>query len=88
MLSTPSSECYSITDTYNLLAGSGNDFLFFSFVWVWEFYQKTSKLDVIAVTENRLNRNSTANIDFSNYKFYNTDSKTMAGVASIYISSL
>ena len=31
--------------------------------------------------------NTSANIDFPNYKFYSTDSKTMAGGAGIYISS-
>ena len=32
-------------------------------------------------------KNSLANIDFPNYKFYSTDSKTMAGGVGIYISS-
>ena len=43
--------------------------------------------DVFAVTETRINCNSSANIDFPNYKFYSTDSKTMAGGVGIYISS-
>ena len=43
--------------------------------------------DVIAVTETRINCNSSANIDFPTYKFYRTDSKTMAGGVGIYISS-
>ena len=86
MLSTPSSEYYSITDTYNPLAGSDNDSPFL-FRCNMTTLPKISVLDVIAVTENKLNCNSTANIDFPNYKFYNTDSKTMAGGAGIYISS-
>ena len=86
MLSTPSSEYYSITDTYNPLAGSDNDSPFL-FRCNMTSLPKVSVLDVIAVTENILNCNSTANIDFPNYKFYNTDSKTMAGGAGIYISS-
>ena len=43
--------------------------------------------DVIAVTETRINCNSSANIDLPNYKFYSTDSKTMAGGVGINISS-
>ena len=30
-------------------------------------------------------KNSSANIDFPNYKFYSTDSKTVAGGVGIYI---
>ena len=86
MLSTPSSEYYSITDTYNPLASSHNDSPFL-FRCNMTSLPKISVLDVIAVTENKLNCNSTANIDFPNYKFYNTYSKTMAGDAGIYISS-
>ena len=43
--------------------------------------------DVIALTETRINCNSSANIDLPNYKFYCTDSKTMAGGVGIYFSS-
>ena len=98
MLSTPISEYYSVTDANNLLASTDNYSLFFFHCNIRSLPKHFELLhdllycfdnipDVIAVTETRLNCNSSANIDFPNYKYYNTDSKTMAGGAGIYISS-
>ena len=98
MLSTPISEYYSVTDANNLLASADNYSLFFFHCNIRSLPKHFELLhdllycfdnipDVIAVTETRLNCNSLANIDFPNYKCYNTDSKTMASGAGIYISS-
>ena len=98
MLSTPSSEYYSITDANNLLADVDNDSIFLFHCNIRSLAKNFELLhdllycfdnipDVIAVTETRINCNSSANIDLPNYKFYSTDSKTMAGGVGIYISS-
>ena len=80
MLSTPSSEYYSITDANNLLADLDNDSIFLFHCNIRSL-AKTFELlhdllycfdnipDVIAVTETRINCNSSANIDLPNYKF-------------------
>ena len=98
MLSTPSSEYYSIADANNLLADIDNDSIFLfhcnirsipkNFELLYDLLCCFDNIpDVIAVTETRINCNSSANIDFPNYKFYSTDSKTTAGGVGIYISS-
>ena len=96
MLSTPSSEYYSITDANNLLADTDNDSIFHcnvtslpkNFELLHDLLYCFDNIpDVIAVTETTINCYSSANIDFPNYKFYSTDSKTMAGGVGIYISS-
>ena len=98
MLSTPSSEYYSITDANNLLADVDNDSIFLFHCNIRSLAKNFELLhdllycfdnipDVVAVTETRINCNSSANIDLPNYKFYSTDSKTMAGGVGIYISS-
>ena len=98
MLSTPSSEYYSITDANNLLADVDNDSIFLfhcNIRSLAKYFKLLHDLlycvdnipDVIAVTETRINCNSSANIDLPNYKFYNTDSQTVAGGVGIYISS-
>ena len=88
MLSTPSSEYYSITDANNLLADVDNDSIFLFHCNIRSLAKNFELLNdllyccdnipnVIAVTETRINCNSSANIDFPNYKFYSTDSKTI-----------
>ena len=80
MLSTPSSEYYSVTDANNLLADVDNDSIFLfhcnirslpeNFELLHDlFYSFDNIPDVIAVTETRINCNSSANIDLPNYKF-------------------
>ena len=90
MLSTPSSEYYSITWIYNSI------FLFHcnirSLAKNFELLHDLLNCfdntpDVIAVTKTRINCNSSANTDLSNNKFYSTDSKIMASGVGIYISS-
>ena len=49
-------------------------------------YALSSKPDVLALTETRLNENTTVNIDVPGYKFYHSDSPTAAGGAGIYVS--
>ena len=98
MLSTPSSEYYSITDANNLLADVDNDSIFLFHCNIRSLAKNFELLhdllycfdnipDAIVVTETRINCSSSANMDFPNYKFYSTDSKTMAGGVGIYISS-
>ena len=92
MLSTPSSEYYSITDANNhsiflfhcnIRSLAKNLELLHDLLYCFDNIP-----DVIAVTETRINCNSSANIDLPNYKFYSTNSKTnMAGGVGIYISS-
>ena len=43
-------------------------------------------IDIIAVTETRLNYNSVDNIDIEKYNFFNEDSTTCAGGVGIYIN--
>ena len=97
MLSTPSSEYYSIADANNLLADIDNDSIFLFHCNIRSIPKNFELLhdllycfdnipDVIAVTETRINCNSSANIDFSNYKFYSSDSKTMAGQVLVFTS--
>ena len=80
MLSTPSSEYYSITDANNLLADVDNDSIFLFHCNIRSLAKNFELLhdllycfdnipDVIAVTETRINCNSSANIDLPNYKF-------------------
>ena len=92
------SDYYSIIDANKLLADIDNDSIFL-FHCNTRSLPKNLKLlhdllycfgnipAVIAVTETRINCNSSASIDFPNYKFYSTNSKTMAGGVGIHISS-
>ena len=49
-------------------------------------YTLSSKPDVLAVTETKLNENTVSNVDISGYNFYHPDSLTAAGGAGIYVS--
>ena len=43
-------------------------------------------LDVIAVTETKLNSESIDNVDIDNYNFFNDNSPTNAGGAGLYVN--
>ena len=84
------SDYYSIIDASNLLADIDNDSIFLfhcnirspprNFKLLHDLsYCFDNIPHVIAVSETCINCNSSANIDFPDYKFYSTDSKTMAG---------
>ncbi len=49
-------------------------------------YTLSSKPDVLAVTETKLNENTVSNVDISGYNFYHVDSLTAAGGTGIYVS--
>ena len=49
-------------------------------------YTISKKLDVIAITETRLNNNSVVNVDIPGYNFFHVDSATSAGGAGLYVS--
>ena len=49
-------------------------------------YTLSSKPDVLAVTETKLNEKTVSNVDISGYNFYHVDSLTAAGGAGIYIN--
>ena len=49
-------------------------------------YLISKKLDVIAITETRLNKNSVINVDMLGYNFFHVDSLTSAGGAALYVS--
>ena len=55
---------------------------------LWHDFTKSFVSKELFIKRSKLScKNSSANIDFPNYKFYSTDSKTMAGGVGIYISS-
>ena len=43
--------------------------------------------DILAVTETKLDENSTVNIEIPGYNFFHTDSNSAAGGAGIYVSN-
>ena len=49
-------------------------------------YTLSSKPDVLAVTETKLNEKTVSNVDISGYNFYHVDSLTAAGGAGIYVN--
>ena len=51
-------------------------------------YTLSSKPDVIAITETKLNVNTIHNIDIPGYNFYHVNSATPAGGAGIYVNCM
>ena len=49
-------------------------------------YTLSSKPDVLAITETKLNEKTVSNVDISGYNFYHVDSLTAAGGTGIYVN--
>ena len=50
-------------------------------------YSLDKKPDILAISETKLNSRSNNNIDIPQYRFFHTDSETVAGGAALYISN-
>ena len=49
-------------------------------------YTLSSKRDVLAVTETKLNEKTVSNVDILGYNFYHVDLLTAAGGTGIYVN--
>lgn len=48
----------------------------------------STQIDIIGISETRLNENSVDNLEIENYNFFHSDSETNAGGVAIYVNSL
>ena len=97
MLTIPMSNYYSISQLNNSVTKAGPKAIsMFNFnkrslqknlALLEDFlYSLDKRLEILAVTETRLNANSVCNMDLLNCELYHTDSPTLAGGAAIYIT--
>ena len=97
MLSTPSSNYYSIDDMNKMLKDAGSKALSLIHCNVRSLPKNLThvsdlinilsrKPDVVGISETKLNENSVDNIDLLGYNFYQTDSNTNAGGVGMYVS--
>ena len=97
MLSTPSSDYYSIDDMNKMLKDAGPKALSLIHCNIRSLQKNqtllsdlikilSSRPDIIGISETKLNENSVHNIDLLGYNFYQTDSNTNAGGVGMYVS--
>lgn len=97
MLNSPTSNYYSVNKINHIFDSEGSKALSLFHCNIRSLaknlnllnemrYSISKKLDVIAITETRLNLNSVTNVDMPGYNFFHVDSVTNAGGAGLYVS--